>query len=47
MIWATARLSLTPEKYASHFTGQALELDKRERFSKVSVITLDKSFYPY
>jgi hypothetical protein len=36
MILAAARLGLTPEKYAAHFTGQAQGLDKKGRFSKVS-----------
>jgi len=29
-------LSLTPENYAPHFTGQAQKLEKRGRFAKVS-----------
>jgi hypothetical protein len=37
-------LSLTPEEYASHSTGQAQELSKRGRFSKVS-ISYDKGLH--
>jgi hypothetical protein len=34
-------LSLTPEEWATHSTGQAQELGKRGRFAKVSILYPD------